>query len=448
MRRQRILIVVQAVLAAAGLIALRVLYVSELKQVVVPAIDPIGAAIFALAYMLLGAFGVLLPRGDLTDMTGTIAFAGGLVLEPVSAAAAVLFSRLALVVLKRGRANGWRVADEVTRQVLALACAGLVFLGLMFLGMGGRIGGSAPVGYTYLSVAAAAVVFFSLDFVLSQLASALRFGAPLFGLITGNLLLQGWMVAAQASVATLAVVMFSPLPSGVELSQLMKPGPHGVAHWYPIFGVGDHWATGVFGLVVAVALLMVMRQSFALLVEVRAAYRSTVEVLARAMEAEDPQRRGHGERVAMLAREVGRALGIHGADLEDLNYAALFHDVGKMGQEPIIGLAEIGSSADVLASAGFLADAVPILRVLEVAPEEPHGSESESVLVAAYIVARMSELDDEETVVEALGPPLSVQIGARLYAETRRVVDQAIRRIEERLRSGKLSLEQTVEESA
>jgi hypothetical protein len=135
-----------------------------------------------------------------------------------------------------------------------------------------------------------------------------------------------------------------------------------------------------------------------------------------------------------------RSLGIHGTDLEDLHYAALFHDVGRSGHEsPRADMTGAASSASILANVGFLSKAVPILEVLN--EDEPSGSQSEGALVAAYVVARMSDIDDEMYVVPMIGPRPSERVGARLYAETRRGVDRAIRRVETLLRAGTLPMD-------
>jgi len=61
------------------------------------------------------------------------------------------------------------------------------------------------------------------------------------------------------------------------------------------------------------------------------AYVSTIAVLADAIEAKDPYTRGHCESVAVTAVQVGRRMGLADEDLEELRYAALLHDVGKIG---------------------------------------------------------------------------------------------------------------------
>lgn len=60
-------------------------------------------------------------------------------------------------------------------------------------------------------------------------------------------------------------------------------------------------------------------------------FRSTIAVLADAIEAKDPYTRGHCESVSRIAVEVARRLGIKDSALEEMQYAALLHDVGKIG---------------------------------------------------------------------------------------------------------------------
>ena len=60
-------------------------------------------------------------------------------------------------------------------------------------------------------------------------------------------------------------------------------------------------------------------------------FRSTVAVLADAIEAKDPYTRGHCENVSNLAVKVAQQFGLAGEALEEMQYAALLHDVGKIG---------------------------------------------------------------------------------------------------------------------
>lgn len=60
------------------------------------------------------------------------------------------------------------------------------------------------------------------------------------------------------------------------------------------------------------------------------AYVSTVRVLAAAIDARDTYTLGHSTRVAQLSVEMGKEIGLTSVELEDLEIACLFHDVGKI----------------------------------------------------------------------------------------------------------------------
>ncbi len=65
--------------------------------------------------------------------------------------------------------------------------------------------------------------------------------------------------------------------------------------------------------------------------ELNEAYAATIAVLADAIEAKDAYTRGHCEGVSRLAVEVARRLELSEAQLEQTRYAALLHDIGKIG---------------------------------------------------------------------------------------------------------------------
>ena len=64
---------------------------------------------------------------------------------------------------------------------------------------------------------------------------------------------------------------------------------------------------------------------------VRSAYLATVSMLADAVEAKDPYTHGHCEEVARYARLIADRLALPEAERRVVCYAALLHDVGKIG---------------------------------------------------------------------------------------------------------------------
>jgi len=65
--------------------------------------------------------------------------------------------------------------------------------------------------------------------------------------------------------------------------------------------------------------------------ELERSYLQTVTALTAAIEANDQYTADHGDSIAKLALLVGRRLGLSAGDLRRLEYAALLHDVGKIG---------------------------------------------------------------------------------------------------------------------
>jgi HD-GYP domain-containing protein (c-di-GMP phosphodiesterase class II) len=64
--------------------------------------------------------------------------------------------------------------------------------------------------------------------------------------------------------------------------------------------------------------------------EIERAYLSTVTALANALEAKDLQTHEHASATSRLAVAVGTELGLTTAELRDLEFAAVLHDVGKI----------------------------------------------------------------------------------------------------------------------
>lgn len=100
-----------------------------------------------------------------------------------------------------------------------------------------------------------------------------------------------------------------------------------LARWDPV----RTFSTGEVKLVCAAARQMALAFSGIRLREgLSNLFLSTVRALAAAVDAKDPYTRGHSQRVAALAVAVGRQLGLRRDELEQLQLAALLHDVGKI----------------------------------------------------------------------------------------------------------------------
>src|SRR5437868_9078059 len=110
--------------------------------------------------------------------------------------------------------------------------------------------------------------------------------------------------------------------------------------------------------------------------ELEGSYLATIEALAAALDAKDRHTEAHSRETAALLRAVGRHLGLTDESLRFLEYAALLHDIGKIGipgyvlnkpgplddeetaiirEHPVIG-------ERIVASVPFLARIRPVVR--------------------------------------------------------------------------------------
>jgi putative nucleotidyltransferase with HDIG domain len=65
--------------------------------------------------------------------------------------------------------------------------------------------------------------------------------------------------------------------------------------------------------------------------DIQTGYFQTVMALANSIEAKDAYTRGHCQRVMEIACEIAKSLGYKDNQIEDLRYAAILHDIGKIG---------------------------------------------------------------------------------------------------------------------
>jgi len=88
---------------------------------------------------------------------------------------------------------------------------------------------------------------------------------------------------------------------------------------------------GILGILLFFFPLLLARRSFELYTKMRKMYLDTIRTLAAAIDAKDPYTHGHSERVSVMAVKLARKLDFIETEIEYVEYAAILHDIGKIG---------------------------------------------------------------------------------------------------------------------
>ncbi|NNE42591.1 MAG: HD-GYP domain-containing protein [Gemmatimonadetes bacterium] len=235
-----------------------------------------------------------LPRGGATvTVTSALDFAAILVFGPAVACwFGVVSDLLTNVAVKRN--PPYKVAFNLGQIVLSIGGAGLVYTGL-----GGKVGAAFVLDQSQvLPLVMAPIVYFLLNTGLISLAIGGKEGISAFRI---------WQTNFQWEI--LHVFFF--LPFGILLSLVhLRIGPVGVALFLiPLF---------------------LARFSFKLWIDTKEAHIATVQSLVSAIDASDPFTCGHSYRISKYAVRIARHLGVSEKEVEEIEYGALLHDIGKI----------------------------------------------------------------------------------------------------------------------
>jgi response regulator RpfG family c-di-GMP phosphodiesterase len=191
------------------------------------------------------------------------------------------------------------------------------------------------------------------------------------------------------------------------------------------------WALPVFSLP-----LLLTQFSFRRYATIQATYLQTIRSLSKVTEVGGYTETGHSRRVAALAVQVGEEMGMGERDLDELEYAALMHDIGQLSlSEPIPGgattmvspldqrqIAELG--AEVIRQAGVL-DHVATVVERQSDPYRPRRGELDTDLpLESRIIKAVNAYDD--LVGASLESDRKLQALERLALGTDREFDPAV----------------------
>lgn len=135
----------------------------------------------------------------------------------------------------------------------------------------------------------------------------------------------------------LLVLTVVSLSGGVPLSVVWKQSINGILlQYFALFPFSlllyfVYSYVGYAGIALFFLPLLIARYSFKLFVDTKRMHLELLRALTAAVDAKDPYTRGHSARVAQLALRIADRMNLSGKQKEIIEYAAILHDVGKIG---------------------------------------------------------------------------------------------------------------------
>lgn len=101
-----------------------------------------------------------------------------------------------------------------------------------------------------------------------------------------------------------------------------------------VFRLSEHYTGfGPWGLLLVIGPIIVIRHIYALYHQLQESGQELLQVMVKAIEARDPYTSGHSLRVRELSRAIALELNLATREVEQIETAALLHDVGKIHEE-------------------------------------------------------------------------------------------------------------------
>jgi hypothetical protein len=361
-------------IAAAGMLS-----VAAIAQVAVTGIKQPGDAV---------AFGSLVALGELLRIT----LPGNRESAPIASAGALGYALLLGI--------GANAAVQSALQVIVITVGGMIVGALPHLAAG-RPAKLAGMASRLVAVACVAFVFRPL--ASTELIRP-RDHWPIALVVMALLVILAWfvdalfgaLIRAEELRARFTVALWDELRVQLPLGTAVGASALLIAFASEVMGLAAVWVFTVP--------LLVSQVAFRRYVGIRTTYLETVRALSRMTEVGGYVEGGHSRRVSRLAVAVGRELGMGESELDELEYAALMHDIGQLSlRDPIPGgatvlvsppdqrrIAELG--ADVIRQAGVLDSVADIVQ----RQSEPAraGDPGDGPPVASRIIRAANAFDD------------------------------------------------------
>jgi putative nucleotidyltransferase with HDIG domain len=151
--------------------------------------------------------------------------------------------------------------------------------------------------------------------------------------------------ACYFAVNTIAVIGVVSLSTGKSFKDVYNLNARGVlgydlgasgiallVTW--LYGWASHrLGLGSVGLLIGAVPIVVVRHIYGLYHQLQDSGQELLQVMVKAIEARDPYTSGHSLRVSELSRTIASELGLSTREIEQVETAALLHDVGKIHEE-------------------------------------------------------------------------------------------------------------------
>jgi HD domain-containing protein/MASE9 protein len=201
---------------------------------------------------------------------------------------------------------------NVSQRVLAVSLAALVYH---------TLGGQLPPAYL-VSTATLSSLEVQRDLGLFFVFATLYFLANSIAVNTAIVLSSGRAFREVWNLNTRGVLAYDLMASFIGVL---------VAWLYVRF---DQWlGFGSLGLIGVIVPIVAVRHVYGLYHQLEDSGQELLQVMVKAIEARDPYTSGHSLRVSEMCRAVAVELGLPAREIEQVETAALLHDVGKIHEE-------------------------------------------------------------------------------------------------------------------
>jgi len=126
----------------------------------------------------------------------------------------------------------------------------------------------------------------------------------------------------------------------------------------------------------------------------KASYIEAVLSFIKVEESVNPELKAHSERVSKLSVKIANTLGVHKGEINDIRFAALLHDLGKLGKDEEISSEVL--SAKIISPLKFLKKSRNILEHLYENYDgsgKPDGQKGEAIAIGSRIIRVANEID-------------------------------------------------------